>query len=794
MLISADDILACDPSERVLGLRARLRNSIPALCAERAVILTRAFQEMEGVPVAMRWARALDAVLREMTIYIDPGELIVGNQASSHLAAPIFPEASTQWLLDDLDQLESRAQDPFQVPADVGEEIREISTYWSSRCMQAQYQGRVHEDVSAAEAAHAIRIKSSGGIGHQLLHLDRVLTLGMEGIGEEIGERLERGRAEGADPSQVNFWRALIHTCDSICAFASRYAALANQRASDAVDPQRRSELERIAEVCSQVPAKAARSLHEALQVVWFMTLLGHIFQSGGGVTIGRLDQILNPYFQQDLRSGQVQSEFAQELLDCLWLKLQDLNVVRPTETVVAWAGYEVNPTVNIGGVDIHGNDATNEVSFMCLASERHIHMRNPQLILRVHARTPDRLWRAAIDVIRLGGGKPSLISDRVCMQALSRLGVPEKELREYSVIGCAEPVAGDSRIMVRWSWLCLPKVLELTLHAGTDPLTGAMVGVDTGPPARFSRFEDLLHAFRRQVEHQVRLIVKAVNETADPLVAEWLPHLPWSLLSPSSIRRGMDLGAGGAALTWSVVWPIAPATTADSLAAIKKVLFDDQSATWDDLLEAMQVNFEGHEPLRQRLLHAPKFGNDDATADEIAGQVVEAVYDALDQHRNRYGGPFTTGFITLGANVHYGRYVGATPDGRLKGRPLSDGMSPVQGCESQGPTASLMSVAGLDLARAGSGGILNQKFNPGLLSSAEGIQSFIDLNQTYLNELGGLQVQYNVVSTETLRAAQADPDLYKDLLVRVVGYCARFIDLSPEVQEDIIARTEHRP
>jgi pyruvate formate-lyase/glycerol dehydratase family glycyl radical enzyme len=792
MRVSAGEIPDCVTSKRVLDLRERLRQAIPALCAERAVILTQAFQEMEGSPTPLRWASALDVVLREMTIFIAPGELIVGNQASSHLAAPLFPEASIQWLLDDLDQFETRAQDPFLVPTAVKQEIQDISSYWLPRCMQTQYEARIQPDITTAEDTHAIRIKSSGGIGHQLLHLDRVLRLGMAGIREEIQERLDRGHAEWANPDQLDFWRALILTCDSIDAFASRFAKLAFQQAAATEDSQRRLELEQIADICCRVPAEPARTFHEALQVVWFMTVIGHIFQSGGGVTLGRLDQILCPYFQQDLHHGRLDLERAQELLDCLWLKLQDLNVVRPTDTVVAWAGYEVNPTVNIGGLDLQGDDATNELTYMCLVSEEHIHMRNPQLILRVHNRTPNELWRAAIEVMRRGGGKPSLISDRVCMQALASLGVPEKELRDFSVIGCAEPVAGDSRIMVRWSWLCLPKVLELTLHAGIDPLTGASVGVDTGHPARFTRFEDLLDAFRQQIEHQVGLIIRAVNEIADPLVAEKMPHLPWSLLSPEAIRRGMDLGAGGALMTWSVVWPIAPATTADSLTAIKKVIYCDHTASWDDLLEALQVNFDGHEQLRQRLLRAPKFGNDDPMADETAWQVVNVVYDALDRHRNRYGGPFTAGFITLGANVHYGRFVGATPDGRLRGKPLSDGMSPAQGCEVEGPTASLKSVARLDLTRAGSGGILNQKFNPGLLNSEKGIQSFIHLNQTYLNELSGLQVQYNVVSTETLRAAQANPELFRDLLVRVVGYCARFVDLSPEVQEDIIARTEH--
>jgi len=418
--------------------------------------------------------------------------------------------------------------------------------------------------------------------------------------------------------------------------------------------------------------------------------------------------------------------------------------------------------------------------------------MRNPQLILRVHEGTPDPLWQATVDVLQLGGGKPSLISDKVCMQALSRLGVDNHWLKDFSIIGCAEPVGGDSRIMVRWSWLCLPKILELTLNSGRDPQSGLLVGLDTGPAAQFLRFDDLLDAFRLQVGHQVDLLVEDVNELADPLVAEQMPHLAWSLLSPGAVERGIDLSAGGADLTWSTVWPIAPATTADSLTAIREVLFMQGWTDWPQLLEALRCNFEGHQLLRQRLLYAAKFGNDDEIADHSARQVVGAVYDALETHRNRFGGRFTAGFITLGANVYFGHHVGATPDGRLAGKPLSDGMSPSQGVELQGPTASLRSVARLNLDRAGSGGILNQKFNPGLLSSDAEIGKFVALNRTYLNVLGGMQVQYNVVSTATLRDAQLHPSDYPDLLVRVVGYCARFVDLSPEGQEDISARTEH--
>ena len=782
------------PSERVIKLRNRMLRSTPKICADRALILTRVFQKHEHEHILRRWTLAFDAILREMTIYITDDEILVGNQASSPMAAPLFPEAATSWLEEDLELMESREQDPFLVPPQVKKGIKQILPYWQKRSMEYVYHCRRPRDIFDAEQAKAIRIKSSGGIGHHLLDLRFVLENGLASIKLIVSDKISLYEMQDGNQDKILFWKALLQTCDSIIAFAERFSRKAYSLASKTSDQQRKQELESIARICNRVPLKPAASFHEALQCIWFLTVIAHIFQSGGGITLGRLDQILQPYLECDLDSGVITPSAAQELLDSLWLKLQELNVSRSSAIVTAWAGYEVNPTVNIGGQTAQGEDATNALTYMCLAAEQHIHMRNPQLILRVHNHTPKALWRNAVEVMRAGGGKPSLISDQVCMSALARLGVPQEELLDFSIIGCAEPTAGDSRIMIRWSWLCLPKILELTLNNGIDPRTGLLVGLKTGKAQTFAEFEDLLHAFECQVDHQVDLITRGINQIADPLVAEMMPHLPFSLMTPSCIDQGLDVTAGGAERTWSVIWPIAPATTANALTAIGKVLFEKRETTWEKLQLALETDFIDTEPLRHKLINAPKFGNDDAFADQIGRRVVQTVYDAAEKRRNNFAGRFTTGFITLGANVHYGHFVGATADGRRAERALSDGMSPSQGTELEGPTATMKSVAKFDLTRAGSGGILNLKLNPAILNSEADIEKFIHLNETYLNDLRGMQVQYNIISTDVLRDAQAHPDAYSDLLVRVVGYCARFIDLSPEVQEDLIARTEHMP
>jgi formate C-acetyltransferase len=756
------------------------------------LILTRIFQQSEGQPHTARWTQALDAILREMTIYIGEDELIVGNQASFPMAAPLFPEASVDWLQDDLDRLETRSQDPFQINTKTKKELLQIIPYWQTRSMEAAYRASRPLSIARSEQAKAIRIKSSGGIGHQLLNLDFVLSKGMRGIDKIIQEKIDSNNGKGSDNQKILFWDALRKTCASFIAFSGRYSKLAQSKAVLETDIDRKNELNRIATVCANVPTKPAQSFHEALQCTWFMTLIGHIFQSGGGVTLGRLDQILFPYLERDLEDERLTIKQAQELLDCFWLKLQELNVVRSSEIVTAWAGYEVNPTVNIGGQKEPGEDATNPLTFMCLTAEEHIHMRNPQLIMRIHEGTPKELWHSAVRVIRLGGGKPSLISDKVCMAALERLGVPKDRVHRYSVIGCAEPTEGDHRIMIRWSWLCLPKILELALNDGVDPNSKLRVGLSTGSAEEFESIEDLLEAFRLQLNHQVDLICTAVNEYADPLVGQMMPHYAFSAITPSCIEKGRDISDGGAEHTWSVIWPIGPATTINAISAIDSIICSDGDFDWTELILALDTDFQHAEGLRQNLLQAPKFGNDNEAVDTLANRIINMTYDAIERHKNIFGGSYTTGFITLGANVHYGKFVHATPDGRKTGTPLSDGMSPSQGTEFEGPTATMLSVSKLDLHRAGSGGILNLKFNPSILESPSDIEKFIQLNETYLIDLGGLQVQYNIVSADTLRDAQLHPDKYGDLLVRVVGYCARFIDLSPEVQADLIARTEH--
>jgi pyruvate formate-lyase/glycerol dehydratase family glycyl radical enzyme len=779
-------------THRVETIKERLRQTTPQICSDRARLITAAYKETENEYMVMRRAKALDKILREMTIYISPDEPIVGNLASAPLAAPLFPEVWADWIEQDLDTFPTRDQDPFDVSDKVRKELSEALPYWKGRSMSEVFFQRLPEDIYDAMKTKVIRIKEGGGIGHQLINAPIVLDTGLIGIKDRIHTQIKKiDLAQPGAYRKYTFYQALLLTCGAVIEYAHRYAREARRLASSATDSDEIERLQRIAETCERVPLHPAQTFYDALQVVSFLTMIAHVDQSGTGITIGRLDQFLFPFYQRDLANGQLTQDEAQELLDCLWLKLQDPNICRSNEAVPIWPGYELNLAITIGGQTEDGQDATNDLTYMCLESEARIHMRQPQLIMRVHENTPDDLWMKAVEVIRLGGGKPSLVSDRINMEALLRLGVPKEEVLGYSVIGCAEPVVTGGRILLRWSFVSLAKVLELTLYDGVDPRTGVRVGLSTGHAKSFSSYDDFYAAFQQQLSHFVSYCAVVVNGVADPLVSEQMPHPFFSITTPDCIEKGLDISEGGARYDWTVVWPIGLATAGNSLAAIKKFVFEEKKISMEDLLDALEANFEGHVRVQRMLLNSPKFGNDDDYADPITATVAEDFYDYVETYRTARGGKFTSGYITVGINVSYGRFVAATPDGRRAGEPLSDGMSPAQGTEVQGPTASFKSVGKLELYRAGSGGILNEKYNPSVLTKESDVQKFIELNRVFMNNLGGMQVQYNVVSADTLRDAQAHPEKYPDLLVRVVGYSAYFTELSRQVQDDIIARSE---
>lgn len=794
----SEDVPLLKPTDRVLALRERVRRTKPAICSDRAKLVTESYSSTEGLPETIRQAKAIGHILTNMSIYINAGELIVGNQARLPRSGPIFfPQVSAEDVERDLDLLPSRPQDPFEVSEEVKTELKEAIAYWRGRTLPDKFRARTRmiPEVYEANRAGVVQIKASDDVGHHTLDCAGILRAGLKGIIEDLRQRiLHANLAQPGEYEKREFWRALLIVAQAVVAFAGRFSQLAREMAAAEKDSGRVQELERIAEICSWVPNNPPRTFYEALQAIWFIALLAHLTQNGTGITIGRLDQLLWPYLKRDLAAGRSNYEEAQELLDCFWIKTEEINKWRSTTSVGEYAGYLTDIAIILGGQNSAGEDATNPVTYMCLQAEEHVHLRSPQLGLRIHAGTPNKLLLRALEVVRLGGGKPQFLNDVSYIQVLQSQGVPLKAARDYAPIGCSEPGLVGARIFLRSPRVSLPKVVELTLNNGIDPATGNQLGPATGHVGEFTRFDDFMEAFKKQLRYFIGLAVEANNSVAEPLLKSELPQLFLSLVTPGCIEKGRDITAGGALYNWgrSTLWGFA--TAVNSLAALKKVVFEDEAVAFPQVVESLRANFAGDEGerIRQLLLKAPKYGNDDDYADSLGKEILDVASDEYSRYTTPRGGCFVPSVMTLTANVANGKKVGATPDGRFAGTPFSDGISPAQGTEVLGPTASFKSVAKMDHARLGGGVILNQKINPDLLKDPANLRKLAALIRTYFLDLGGQHVQLNVVSGEILRKAQENPEEYRDLLVRVVGYSAYFVELSKEVQNDIIARTEH--
>jgi len=782
--------------ERTKRLRDRMRWYKPELCSERARLATEAYKETEGEPIVIRRAKVLDRVLRGMSIYINEDELIVGNQACKPRAAPVFfPEDAVGWIERDVDSgwIETRPQDPFIVPEKVKQELRQVFPYWRDRALRDKFHKRLPENAALAYEAGAIQFRTEGGLGHHVLDFPKVLQQGFEGIKQEVLRRLEQvDLAEPGAHKKWEFWRALCIACDAVMAYARRYAEEARALAAAESNAQRKGELERIAEVCARVPSKPARTFHEALQAVWFVMVIAHLSENNAGVTTARFDQYMYPYYKRDIEEGRITQEEAQELLECFWVKYEEINKLRSmskAQGIAYQTGYVTSIAIGTGGQKRLGEDATTELTYMCLDAQAHVHLKAPQYALRVHRGTPQDLLVKAAEVIKLGGG-PSLLSDNIYVPSLLELGVPLEDALGYVNSGCSEPNVLGAWGYGRTAHLNPLKVLELVLNDGVDPSTGKQVGLPTGDPLTFACFDDLMRAFREQLAYMVSLGVQVVNSVSDPIVVEELPHVFFSLLTPDCIDKGLDVTVGGARYNWTAFCCGGGlATTANSLAAMKKLVFEEKKISMSELKQALADNFEGKESIRQMLLRAPKYGNDDDYVDAIARAVYNAVCDEVGKYRDSRGGKFALGLYT---EPHLGVFVGASANGRKAREFVSDGVSPDRGTDTNGPTACMKSVGKLGLIRAADGAILNISFSPSIMQQAKDVGKFVELNRTFLCDLGGMLVQHNVFSAETLRDAQKHPEKYRDLVVRVVGYSAFFVELGKERQDELIARTEH--
>jgi len=781
------------PSERVERIKARFLATTPEICAERAKLITESYQETESLPMSIRRAKALEKILAGMTIFIDDDELIVGNQCSKPRSAPVYPEFSCKWLEGELDRLAKRTADVFLISEDVKKSLREdVFPYWEGKTNNEYAASLMKPEALEAHNAVVYTVGNYfyNGVGHISANYGKVMREGLDSIIAEAEKAKEKFNfADANQMKSLHFLDSTIIANRAVIAFANRFADEAEAKAAVEKDATRKAELLEIARICRKVPARPAETFQEAVQAFWFIHLVIQIESNGHSISPMRFDQYCYPFYQAS--KGALSDEKAQELLDLLWLKFNSLNKVRDEVSTQAFAGYPMFMNIIVGGQDREGKDATNELSLMLLQAAANTKLYAPSLSIRIHEGTPEVLYMKAAEVSRMGLGVPAYFSDRTIIPALLARGLTLEDARDYGIIGCVEPqVGGKTEGWHDAAFFNMAKIIELTLNNGYDPRIDKQLGPKTGDVSEMKSFDDVMAAYTKQMEYFVGLMCHADN-MVDLAHGEKVPLPFLSSLVEDCIGRGKSLQEGGAIYNFSGPQGVGVANAGDSLAAIKKICFDDRAISLPELKQIMDRDFEGAENIRQMLVNrVPKYGNDDDYADDIAVESANIYCREVNKYRNPRGGVFQPGLYPASANVPLGSVVGATPDGRKKGTPLADGVSPIGGFDISGPTATVNSVAKLDHEVTSNGTLLNQKFHPSAVKGDSGLRNLIGVTETYFKN-GGFHVQYNVVDRDTLLEAQKQPDNYRSLVVRVAGYSAFFTALDKSLQDDIISRTE---
>ena len=759
---------------------------------ERARYATESYRQTEGKPMLIRRAEMLRHLAEHMSLRIDPDELIVGNRSLLPRMGVIAPEGAVDWIDRELEILPTRPQDQFDITPEQIRELREeIFPYWRGKTLEDRVARRVPDDVRQAVEGKAFSLNQTDHAqGHILPDVEGWLTLGVEGLRAKVGEA--RDRPEVQETRHQTFYDAVLITLEAAETLMRRYGELAAAQAARSEDPAREQALRRIASTCTWIAEHPPRDTWEALQSLWFLFVLLQMESNASSFSPGRLDQILLPYLETDLADGTLTLSEAQRLLERLWLKFNEVVLLRSSSSARYFAGFPIGFNIVLGGQRPEGGDATNVLSYMCLRAQADLGLTQPNLSIRIHEESPQRFLEAAAYVISQGSGMPQVFNDEVIIPGQRARGIPEETARDYAVVGCVElSTPGQALGWSDASLYNMTRVLELTLFGGRDPQTGEQIGVETPILAEMATFDALESAYDRQLAHFVDLMVKGCN-TVERVHADVLPSPFLSAVIDDCIAEGTDVTAGGARYNFSGVQGVQVANVADSLAAVKRAVFEEQWISASALLDALRDDYEGAEALRQRLLNcAPKYGNDTDRVDALAARWADRYSEMVAQYRNARGGTYQPGFYTVSAHVPMGADVGATPDGRVAGAPLADGgLSPSAGRDRKGPTAVLRSVGKLNLELASNGTLLNMKFLPDALEGRENLANFVALLRAF-SQLGIPHVQFNVVSAETLRKAQAEPEAYRNLVVRVAGYSAYFTELDRALQDEIVERTE---
>jgi pyruvate formate-lyase/glycerol dehydratase family glycyl radical enzyme len=783
-------------SERVARLRQQSLDARPALTTERAELLTEFYRQDAGlVSTPVHRAVAFRYLMEHKTICINEGELIVGEKGPAPKAAPTYPELCCH-SLEDLDILNSREKISFAVSPRARQVYQDtIIPFWHGKSMRDLIFAEMTDEWKAAyESGVFTEFMEQRSPGHTVLD-DKIYHKGFLDFKADIQRSLQSLDYMN-DPqayAKQEQLKAMRICADALIRFAERHAQMALELAQQEADPQRKQELEHVAEVCSRVPAHAPRDFWEALQYYWFVHLgVTTELNPWDAFNPGHLDQHLYPFYKQGLEEGTLTREQAEELLQCFWIKFN--NQPAPPKVGVTAAEsstYTDFAQINTGGLTPDGSDGVNEVTYLILDVIEEMRLLQPSSSIQVSKQNPDRFIKRAARIIRTGFGQPSVFNADLIVQELVRQGKSVADARNGGSSGCVEVGAFGKENYNLTGYFNMPKVFEITLNNGVDPRTGQRIGLETGDPTQFETFEELFEAYRKQLRHFMDIKVRG-NNVIERLYARYLPAPFLSLVISDCIATGKDYHDGGARYDTTYVQGVGVGTLTDAMTAVKYHVFDQGTVTMEALLVALKDDFVGHERVRQMLLNkTPRYGNDDDYADGVMVDVFEAYFDVVDGRPNTKGGTYHVNLLPTTVHVYFGSVIGATPDGRLAEKPLSEGISPVQGADRHGPTAVLRSVAKMDHVRTG-GTLLNQKFTPQLLKDDDGLDKLVQLIRTFFR-LDGHHVQFNVVDAATLRAAQQDPEQYRDLIVRVAGYSDYYCDLGKALQDEIIARTEHQ-
>jgi len=788
---------------RMHDFREELLKEKANVCVERAKITTEAYKSNMHQPLAIRRALMLKNILEGMSIFIEPQTMLAGNQASSNRAAPIFPEYAMDWVIDELDQFDKRDGDRFYITEENKQALREIAPFWENNTTKDR--GLAAMPASSKLFYDLGIIKAEGNItsgdAHVAVKYSYLLEKGLGAVKIHAEKRLsELDLTDYTNLAKSYFLRAVGIVADAAVAFAERYAKLGESMAKSETDEGRRSELLEMARILRKVPREPAETFREAVQSMWLVHLVLQIESNGHSLSYGRMDQFLYPFYEKDLAAGRITEASACELLTNLWLKTFTINKIRSWSHTRFSAGSPLYQNVTVGGQTRDGRDAVNPLTYLILKSVAQTHLPQPNLTVRYHKGLDDQFMKECVEVIRLGFGMPAFNSDEVIIPSFIEKGVDKEDAYDYSAIGCVEVAVPG-----KWGYRCtgmsflnFPKALMIALNDGVDIESGIKVCEGAGHFTDMKSFDDVMAAWDKIIREFTRHCI-IIDSCVDTVLERDTADILCSALCDDSIDRGLNLKEGGAVYDFISDLQVGIANLADSLAAIKKRVFEDKAITAAQLWAALQANFEGEENQRVRelLISAPKYGNDDDYVDSLIRQAYDIYIDEMKKYHNtRYGrgpigGIYYAGTSSISANVPQGAGTTATPDGRKAGEPLAEGCSPSHAMDKNGPTAVFKSVSKLPTREITGGVLLNQKVTPQVLEKEEDRMKLIALLRTFFNRLEGFHVQFNVVSRETLLDAQAHPEKHRDLIVRVAGYSAFFNVLSKQTQDDIIERTE---